>query len=239
MNCRRAWPAVASILIALALCYDAAPSLSQRRAETETAQPAPASPPRDYPVKPVPFTSVHFDDTFWAPRLEVNRKVTIPFAFKKDEETKRLYNFERAAARLRGEAVTDKTPPGYPFDDTDVYKVVEGAAYALNVQPDPQLEAYVDNLIEKIGAAQEPDGYLYTTRTINPEHPHPWAGQKRWELEKVDSHELYDLGHLYEAAVAHYQATGKRTLLDIALKTAELLDQTFGPGKQPIWPGHQ
>ena len=127
--------------------------------------------PRDYPVKPVPFTSVHFTDTFWAPRLETNRKVTIPFAFKKDEETKRIYHFERAAAVLRGETLTDKTPPGYPFDDTDVYKVIEGAAYALNVQPDPVLESYVDALIEKIGAAQEPDGYLYTTRTIDPQKP--------------------------------------------------------------------
>jgi uncharacterized protein len=201
--------------------------------------PAPASPPRDYPVKPVPFTSVHFTDAFWAPRLEINRKVTIPFAFKKDEETKRIYHFERAAAVLRGETLTDKAPPGYPFDDTDVYKVIEGAAYALNVEPDPRLESYVDSLIDKIAAAQEADGYLYTTRTIDPQKPHPWAGTKRWELEKVDSHELYDLGHLYEAAVAYYQATGKRKLLDVALKSADLLDQTFGPGKQSIWPGHQ
>jgi uncharacterized protein len=202
---------------------------------------SPSSPaqPRDYPVKPVPFTSVHFDDTFWAPRLEINRKISIPFAFKKDEETKRIYHFERAAAVLRGESIADKTPPGYPFDDTDVYKVIEGAAYALNVQRDSQLEAYVDALIEKIGAAQEPDGYIYTTRTIDPQKPHPWAGTKRWELETINSHELYNLGHLYEAAVAYYQATGKRHLLDIALKSANLLDQTFGPGKQSIWPGHQ
>src|SRR5262249_32680439 len=76
-------------------------------------------------------------------------------------------------------------------------------------------------------------------RTIDPEKPHPWAGKNRWEMEKVDSHELYNLGHLYEAAVAHYQATGKRSLLDIALKTADLLTQTFGPDKKSIWPGHQ
>ena len=224
-------------LLSLGLCHNAAPSLSQQK--PQPAKVVPAAPPRDYPVKPVPFTSVHFNDAFWAPRLEINAKVTIPFAFKKDEETKRIYNFERAAAVLRGETIADKTPPGYPFDDTDVYKVIEGAAYALNVQPDPQLESYVDGLIEKIGAAQEKDGYLYTTRTIDPEHPHNWAGKNRWELEKVDSHELYDLGHLYEAAVAYYQATGKRRLLDIALKAADLLDRTFGPGKQSIWPGHQ
>lgn len=196
------------------------------------------SPARDYPVKPVPFTAVHFHDAFWAPRIEINRTVTIPFAFQKDEETGRLDNFIRAAEALKGEP-HDTKPPGYPFDDTDIYKVIEGAAYTLSVTPDPKLEAYVDGLIEKIGAAQEKDGYLYTTRTISPEKPHPWAGTKRWELEKVDSHELYDLGHLYEAAVAYYQATGKRSLLDIALRTADLLVKTFGPGKQTIWPGHQ
>src|ERR1039457_5566866 len=80
---------------------------------------------RDYPVKPVPFTAVHFNDTFWLPRIETNRKVTIPFAFRKCEETGRVYNFERAAAALRGETVADKTPPGFPFDDTDIYKVID------------------------------------------------------------------------------------------------------------------
>jgi uncharacterized protein len=204
--------------------------------------PAPAraaAPARDYPVKPVPFTAVHFTDSFWLPRIEVNRTVTIPFAFQKCEESKRFYNFERAAAALRGETLTDKTPPGYPFDDTDPYKVLEGASYTLSVKPDPKLEAYLDALVAKIAAAQEPDGYLYTARTIDPVSPHKWSGQKRWEMEEVDSHELYDLGHLYEAAVAYYQATGKRTLLDVALRTADLLDRTFGPGKQSIWPGHQ
>jgi DUF1680 family protein len=190
-------------------------------------------------VRPVPFTAVQFQDTFWRPRIEVNRTVTIPFAFQKSEETKRVYHFERAAAVLRGEPLADKAPPGYPFDDTDLYKVIEGAAYTLAVQRDPQLEAYLDRLIGKIAAAQEKDGYLYTTRTIDPDNPHRWAGKQRWVLEKVDSHELYNLGHLYEAAVAHYQATGKRTLLDVALRTADLLDRTFGPGKRSIWPGHQ
>jgi len=212
----------------------------QLNAEQKKATQAEAAKPlRDYPVKPVPFTSVHFNDIFWAPRIEINRTVTIPFAFQKCEETKRVYHFERAAAALRGEELKDKRPPGYPFDDTDVYKVLEGAAYTLCIHPDPKLEAYLDSLIEKIGAAQEPDGYLYTTRTIDPVNPHRWAGSKRWEMEKVDSHELYNLGHLYEAAVAHYQATGKRSLLEIALKTADLLTRTFGPGKQSIWPGHQ
>jgi DUF1680 family protein len=197
------------------------------------------APQRDYPVKPVPFTAVHIHDGFWAPRIETNRTVTIPFAFKKDETTGRVDNFIRAAKALRGEPFDNHKYPPYPFDDTDVYKVIEGASYTLSVHPDAQLEAYVDGLIETIAAAQEPDGYLYTARTIDPLHPHPWSGSQRWILEGVNSHELYDLGHLYEAAVAHYQATQKRTLLDIALRTANLLDATFGPDKRAIWPGHQ
>ncbi|HEY3383706.1 MAG TPA: glycoside hydrolase family 127 protein [Vicinamibacterales bacterium] len=199
-------------------------------------QPAPA---HDYPVQPVPFTAVHLTDEFWTPRIETNRQVSVPFAFQQCELSGRVDNFERAAKALRGEELIDRKPPGYPFDDTDLYKVIEGASYTLSVHPDPKLDAYVDALIVKIGAAQERDGYLYTTRTIDPAHPHPWAGANRWQLEKVNSHELYNLGHLYEAAVAHYQATGKRTLLDIALKTADLLVGTFGPGKRSIWPGHQ
>ena len=225
--------------IAVTFLFGAMAGTAQTSTESRKGKGNSSKQPREYPVKPVPFTAVHFNDLFWAPRIETNRTTTIPFAFQKDEETGRVYNFERAAAALRGEELKDKKPPGYPFDDTDVYKVIEGAAYTLSVHPDPKLEAYVDKLIEKIGAAQEKDGYLYTTRTIDPEHPHPWAGKNRWELEKVDSHELYDLGHLYEAAVAYYQATGKRSLLDIALKTADLLAGTFGSGKQSIWPGHQ
>lgn len=198
-----------------------------------------AQPRRDYPVQPVPFTAVHLDDVFWAPRIEVNRTETIPFAFQQCELSGRVNNFVRAAQALRGERLENTAPPGYPFDDTDLYKVIEGASYTLSVRPDPKLDAYVDRLIETIGAAQEKDGYLYTTRTISPQSPHPWAGTERWELERDDSHELYNLGHLYEAAVAHHQATGKRTLLDIAIRSADLLDTTFGPGKRSIWPGHQ
>ena len=145
----------------------------------------------------------------------------------------------RAAAVLRGDANVDKKIPKNPYDDSDVFKVIEGASYALRSQPDPQLDAFLDQLIARIGAAQEKDGYLYTARTIDPLHPHIWAGPERWMLDRELSHELYNLGHLYEAAMAHYQATGKRTLLDIALRSADLLDRTFGPGKMTIWPGHQ
>jgi DUF1680 family protein len=196
-------------------------------------------PHRDYPIQPIPFTAVHITDQFWAPRIEINRKVSIPTAFDQCERTGRIENFVRAAMVLEHKDLADKHPPGYPFDDSDPYKVIEGASYALSAHPDPALDAYLDKLIAKIAAAQEPDGYLYTTRTIDPQHPHEWAGAQRWVNEEVLSHELYNLGHLYEAAVAHYQATGKRTLLDVALKSADLLVNTFGPGKRTIYPGHQ
>jgi DUF1680 family protein len=192
----------------------------------------------DYPFQPVPFTAVKLNDVFWAPRIETNRKVTIPAAFQKCEESGRVNNFERAAQALRGEEHDKKAPP-YPFDDTDLYKVIEGASYVLNVQPDPKLDAYVDSMIAKIAAAQEPDGYIYTTRTIDPQNPHRWAGKARWVNERNDSHELYNLGHLFEAAAAHYQATGKKNFLNIATKAADLLVNTFGPGKRTTWPGHQ
>jgi DUF1680 family protein len=225
---------VAFVIIVALLCAGVISQAGQR----ETATKKSVQPPSDYPVKPVPFTAVHLTDSFWAPRIEINRTVSIPFAFKKCEETGRLENFDRAASALKGELKDKKLPP-YPFDDTDLYKVIEGAAYTLSVHPDPKLEAYIDGVIEKIAAAQEKDGYLYPARTIDPQKPHPWAGPARWELEKVDSHELYNIGHLSEAAIAYYQATGKRALLEVALKTADLLDRTFGPGKQSIWPGHQ
>ncbi|MHB8637904.1 MAG: glycoside hydrolase family 127 protein [Fimbriimonadaceae bacterium] len=194
---------------------------------------------RDYPIQPVPFNDVHIHDKFWEPRIDTNRTVTVWYAFKKCEETGRMANFVHAAETLRGEDPTGKPLPGYPFDDTDVYKVIEGASYCLAVKPDPKLDAYVDGVIAKIAAAQEPDGYLYTARTINPKHPHPWSGPERWVNEENQSHELYCCGHLYEAAVAHYWATGKTNFLDIAEKNADLLVRTFGPGKRKIWPGHE
>jgi uncharacterized protein len=222
------------------LCAGVATSAHQPQAGAKASpRRAVVKPPRDYPVKPVPFTAVHFSDQFWAPRIDINRRVTIPFAFQQCEETGRVANLERAAAAVRNQPNRDKKLPAYPFDDTDIYKVIEGAAYTLSVQRDAKLEAYIDGLIAKIAAAQEPDGYLYPARTINPEKPHPWAGTRRFELERMDSHELYEVGHLTEAAVAYYQATGKRALLDVALKCADLLDRTFGPDKQSIWPGHQ
>jgi DUF1680 family protein len=202
---------------------------------------AAGSPLHDYPIQPVPFTAVQFSDVFWAPRIETNRLVTIPCAFGQCRTSGRMNNFERAAAVLHGQRIANRTPPGYPFDDTDLYKVVEGASYALAVQHDARLSAYLDSLIALFAAAQEPDGYLYTMRTIDPQHPNKWDGPKRWLNEPDQSHELYNAGHLFEAAAAHYQATGKTNLLNVALKEANLLCNTFGPGSNQLhlWPGHE
>jgi DUF1680 family protein len=188
---------------------------------------------RDYPIQPVPFTQVKVDDSFWAPKIEVNREVTIPYVLRMCREHGRINNFIIAAKHSGGKLTA------YPFDDTDLYKAIEGASYGLQVKRNPELERYLDTLIRIIGAAQEPDGYLYTFRSANEAKPHEWIGAKRWQNEEILSHELYNAGHLYEAAVAHYQATGKRTLLDIAFKNADLLVRTFGPGKEVKYPGHQ
>jgi uncharacterized protein len=192
----------------------------------------------DYPIQPVPFTSVKLTDNFWAPRIKKNATVTIPIAFSYCESTGRVRNFEIAGGLDTGRFVGI-----YPFDDSDVFKIIEGASYSLQTYPDPKLEAYLDTLIYKIGMAQEDDGYLYTNRTIAEMHGgkglHEWASPNRWELDSVLSHELYNLGHLYEAAVAHYQATGKKTLLDIALKSADLVNKDFGWDRVKVYPGHQ
>ncbi len=192
-----------------------------------------------YPVQPVPFTAVRCDDLFWAPRIETNRAISIPYAFEQCEQTGRVDNFRRAAEVLRDTPGADRRLPNFVWDDSDVYKVIEGAAYVLNSRPDRALEEYVDGLVRLIASAEEPDGYLYTARTIDPDKPPAYAGSGRWKLERKASHELYNLGHLYEAAVAYQQATGKRALLDTAIKSADLLDRAFGPGKEAIWPGHQ
>ncbi|MBF9238538.1 glycoside hydrolase family 127 protein [Hymenobacter sp. BT683] len=187
----------------------------------------------DYPIQAVPFTKVTLTDNFWQPRLKTNTTVTIPASFQRCEATNRVKNFEMAAAK------SGKFATVFPFDDTDIYKTLEGAAYSLSLYPDKELAAYLDVLIDKVGKAQEPDGYLYTARTIDPAHPHPWAGPERWVNEREMSHELYNSGHLYEAAVAHYQATGKKSLLNIALKNADLVCSVFGSGKRSVAPGHE
>jgi hypothetical protein len=189
----------------------------------------------DYPVRPVPFTNVRVNDNFWLPRITTNREITIPYSFHMCEETGRINNFIYAAGIMPGKFCTV-----YPFDDSDVYKILEGAAYSLHAYPDKKLEAYCDSLIRLIEMAQEPDGYLMTWRKIDPlSPPTTWSGGKdRWS-DISNGHELYNMGHLYEAAVAYYQATGKRQLLNVALKSADLVWDVFGPGKRDSVPGHE
>ena len=197
-----------------------------------------------YPITPVPFTSVKITpNTFWGQRLEASEKVTIPLAFSKCESENRYTNFSNAAEHLKDPSKVFKVDGvmGYSFDDTDPYKTIEGASYLLQTYPNKKLEAYVDSVIAVIGSAQESDGYLYTARTQNPEHPHGWAGKTRWSKVEDLSHEFYNLGHLCEAAVAHYNATGKRSLLDIACKFADCVVKEVGdkPGQACVVPGHQ
>lgn len=187
----------------------------------------------DYTIQGIPFNKVSIDDQFWLPKIEKNRTVTIPSSFKKCEETGRVENFVLAHKK------TGKFLTTFTFDDTDIYKTIEGASYSLSVHPDPALDKYVDSLIAIVGQAQEPDGYLYTARTIDPAHPHKWSGNERWILESELSHELYNSGHLFEAAAAHYMATGKTSFFNIALKNADLLVSVFGPGKRSVAPGHE
>jgi len=190
---------------------------------------------QDYPVKPVPFINVRIQDDFWLPRITTNREVTIPYSFQMCEKTGRINNFIYAAGIKPG-----KFCSVFPFDDSDVYKILEGAAYSLYTYPDKKLEAYCDSIIRLIVMAQDTDGYLMTWRKIDPlSPPTTWSGGKdRWS-DISNGHELYNMGHLYEAAVAYYQATGKRQLLDVALKSADLVWDVFGPGKRDSVPGHE
>jgi hypothetical protein len=196
-----------------------------------------------YPITPVPFTSVKVAAaSFWGQRLEASRNVTVPLAFRKCEETGRYTNFENAACHLQDPTKVFTIKDGtFSFDDTDPYKTIEGASYLLQTYPDRRLRHYVDSVIDIIATAQEPDGYLYTSRTQNPQQPHPWAGKERWVKEEDLSHELYNLGHMVEGAIAHYQATGSRKFLDIAIRYADVVCKEVGPnpGQACVVPGHQ
>jgi len=190
-----------------------------------------------YALQPVDIRQVHQTDNFWLPVIRKVQERTIAFALDKCSEEGRMDNFLMAGGQMQGE-----TRGAMPFDDTDVYKIIEGASNSLISAPDPVLENLLDSLIAIVATGQEPDGYLTTWRTINPaKPPAPWVEVKkgeRWESLGA-SHELYNAGHLYEAAYTHFKATGKRNFLDIALKNADLLVATFGPGKREAVPGHQ
>ena len=188
---------------------------------------------KDYPITPVPFTAVEFTDGFWSRRVDVNRNVTLPHNFVECENTGRIDNFVFAAGLKQGKHT------GYQFNDSDIYKVIEGASYSLLAHPDKDLDRTIDSIIVFIAAAQEPDGYLYTPRRlITPDYAPP-GGKERWVGMKDGSHELYTVGHLYEAAAAHFAATGKRSLLNVALRSADLVCSTFGPGRRGEVPDHQ
>jgi DUF1680 family protein len=190
---------------------------------------------RDYPIKQVGFQDVRLSDNFWKPRIDTNRLVTIQYAFSMCDKTGRIDNFAIAGNLKKGSFCSK-----YPFDDSDVYKIIEGASYTLETDYDTLLDHYLDTLIEKITLAQEKDGYLETWRTIDPNHPLAdwWGTAERWS-NLQQGHELYNLGHLYEAAVAHYTATGKKSLLNVAIKSADLICNVFGPGKKIGVPGHE
>jgi hypothetical protein len=175
-------------------------------------------------LKNVPFTSVQIKDSFWSPRLETFRMTTLPACLTQCETTGRIQNFDRAAGQ-------DPTPfEGLFFNDSDVYKVIEGAAYSLMNHPDPELERKIDAVIDRIAAAQEEDGYLMTYFTVA-------APDKKWtDMEK---HEMYCGGHLIEAAVAYKQATGKDKLLQVACRLADHYDSLFGPSKRHWVEGHE
>ena len=229
---------VSAVVLSAAL---AMPAMAQKNVKTLS---------NGYPFTQVPFTSVKISpNTFWGARLKAAREVTVPLAFSKCESEHRYKNFEMAAYTLQHpghEGLNTKEWDvskfmGFSFDDTDVYKTIEGASYILQTYPDKKMKAYIDSVLSVVGAAQEPDGYLYTARTINPQRPHGWSGTTRWSKVEVLSHELYNLGHMVDAACAHYQATGSTKFLNIAKRYADCVIKEVGPnaGQHKVVPGHQ
>ena len=192
-----------------------------------------------YRITPANIKNVKLTDEFWLPIIKKVQEKTIEYAIQKCEEEGRMVNFLIAGKQKEG------TVKGLmPFDDTDVYKIIEGASNTLISEPNTKLEKLLDSLIGIIKIGQEKDGYLTTWRTINPAKPPanwvPVIEGKRWESLQM-SHELYNSGHLIEAAVVHFEATGKRNFLNIAINNADLLVKTFGDEKDQIKgvPGHQ
>ena len=197
----------------------------------------------EYPLKPIPFHEVEMTSEFWRPRLETQRKVLVPFAFGKTEPG--VAHLQAAADHLAGKKVDGHRP--HRFIDSDLYKVMEGAAYLAKLKDDPELEAQFDRIVDVIAEAQEPDGYLYPSHTTGVGGEKHMMGDKPYTFV-VHSHELYNMGHLYEAAIAYYQATGKDKLLKVAEKNARHVNKVFFEGGDPRYnngkpikqaPGHQ
>lgn len=175
-------------------------------------------------ITPVKFSDVKINDGFWTPRLKSHKDVTMGVCIDQIEnQTGRIRNFENAALK-QGEH------SGIFFDDSDVYKALEGMAYSLQNIPDPVLEAKCDEWIDKFAAAQEEDGYINTFYTLT-------GLDKRWD--NMDKHEMYCAGHMIEAGVAYYNVTGKRKLLDVCIRMADHMMTIFGPGKRNWVPGHE
>ena len=170
---------------------------------------------------------VRITDVFWAPRIATNNNVTLPYCFDTCEKTERIRNFDRAAGVLPGKF------EGIWFNDSDVYKVLEGAAYTLAIAPDDRLDKLTDKTIARVAAAQQPDGYLDSFFTIDN------ADQRFKNIQPNARHELYCMGHLIEAGASHFEMTGKRNLLEVACKLADHVDSLFGPGKRQKVPEHQ
>ena len=189
-------------------------------------------PARDYAIRPVPFYDVTVDDQFWAPRIERNRAVSIPHIMRENERTGRVANFEKAAGLKKGDY------EGRRFNDSDIYKTIEAAAYTLKVRPDQALESQLAHLVDLIARSQAPDGYLYPARTLGAKPPVPGIGPQRW-VNLNGSHELYNVGHLYEAAIAWQLATGRDDFMKVASKNIELVDREFGPNARKAAPGHE
>lgn len=180
---------------------------------------------QQYHLEAVPFNQVNFTDGFWQFRLKAHAEGTLPVCIAQTRDsTERINNFKKAAGIKEGKHI------GIYFDDSDVYKAMEGLAYSLINNPNPEYEALLDQWIDWIAKSQQPDGYLNTYFTLN--HP-----EDRWtDMEK---HEMYCGGHMIEAAIAHYKATGKKTFLDVAIKFADHVDRNFGPGGKHWVMGHQ
>ena len=175
-------------------------------------------------MKQVDFSHVNITDSFWSPRLRNHVINTLPVCIDQIEnQTGRMRNFENAANRAGDHS-------GIFYDDSDVYKALEGIAYSLINNPDPELERMADEWIAKFAAAQEEDGYINTFYTLT-------GLEKRWS--NMDKHEMYCAGHMIEAAVAYYKATGKRELLDVSTRMADHMMEQFGPGKRAWVPGHE
>ncbi|MGM0485389.1 MAG: glycoside hydrolase family 127 protein [Planctomycetota bacterium] len=210
----------AATIFCLGLALSLDPAQCVEASESEDLQ-------RDYNVTPIPFSRVDVADDFWTPRLETNRTVTIPYAFEQCEKTDRISNFEKAAGLKEGKH------EGAAFNDSDVYKIMEGAAYSLQVHSDQEMRSYLDRLVHVIQKAQWDDGYLFTFYSVPDHQP-----EKRWtNIQWI--HELYCAGHMYEAAVAHHEVTGDETFLKIAKENADLIRRVFNPDGRTDPPGHQ